>query len=203
MRIFSLWIMICLLIIVGGFGCYQEGIPPTSPPSILTASLKCSQQGTQYYLDSFSMVVEDANGSETLLDPSVEVLSVALPLTSTPILSARGKANQENADANEMANTDEEQSDTMADDTPDDAADDTPDDIADEMPDEMIDAPEVETDSCTFDSCKMRYTWSADDASETSPVLCGEDGLALVAQVRIMDESGRLQQNISVNSEPR
>ena len=69
--------------------------------------------------------------------------------------------------------------------------------------DAPMDMQEVEQDSCTFDSCKMRYSWSAQGSSDTSPILCGEDGLALEARVRIMDESGRIQQDITVNSEPQ
>ena len=172
--------------------CEEEGIIPPTSPEVLSASLVCSQQGTEYYLESFSMVVEDINGSETLLEPSVEVLSVALPITSTPILSAKGKANaateesammaEEEAQANEE--TEEGEDASMDDETP-------------------MDMPEVETDSCTFDSCKMRYSWSAQNSTDTSPILCGEDGLALEARVRIMDESGRIQQDITVNSEPQ
>ena len=182
-------LLVCVSFILGSLGCEEEGIPETSP-QVLRASLVCSQQGNDYYLESFSMVVEDSNGSETLLEPSVEVLSVALPMTSTPILSAKGKAAQNAAEAQEEmepASEDEEGEEGEQ---------------SDES-DSMMDMPPAETDSCTFESCKMRYTWSAQDSSDTSPILCGEDGLALVARVRIMDETGRLQQDITVNSEPQ
>jgi hypothetical protein len=181
-------LFLCTTLVLGCFGCEEEGVPPTSP-QVLSASLVCSQQGTEYYLESFSMVVEDINGSETLLDPSVEVLSVAIPLNSTPLLSAKGKANQA---AEETSMMDEVEEAAEAEET----------DETDETDETPMNMPEVEQDSCTFESCKMRYTWDIQDSSESGSILCGDDGLALVAQVRIMDESGRLQQEITVNSEP-
>ena len=180
MRVISLWILICTLT-VGGWGCEEEGIPPTDP-SILSASLLCSQQGNQYYLESFSMTVEDVNGSATLLVPSVEVLSIALPLTSKEILSAKAQASQ---DAQMMM---DESEDTGDEETEGEETE------GEETEGEEMDASAmVEVDSCTFESCKVRYSWSAQTDSESSPILCGDDGEALVAYVRIMDESGREQ----------
>ena len=63
-------------------GCGEE-VTPHNPTFIASqASMLCTPMGGQSYLKSLSFVAEDLDGAETLRAPSVELSTLALPMSA-------------------------------------------------------------------------------------------------------------------------
>jgi len=76
---------LCAALSLGGvslFGCAEDE-PPNLPSFVEgEAVMLCTQEGSAYYLSELSFVVEDKDGAETLLAPSVELSALSLPVES-------------------------------------------------------------------------------------------------------------------------
>jgi hypothetical protein len=81
---FSVALMLSLIALMG---CEEDPPPPPPPnlPVLLDGQALCERRMGDYYLTEVSLLVQDYDGIDTLLAPSAELLSIALPLEPNPI----------------------------------------------------------------------------------------------------------------------